>query len=112
MPSISESFGISILEAMYAKIPVVAFATDAIPELIVHKETGLLAEKHNIERLADSILKLYKNPEMRRELSEKAYDNVISKYSIRNTTRKLEEFYISLIGNEYERELKAGKFYA
>ncbi len=100
MPSVSESFGISILESMYMKLPVVAFSTDAIPELINNRETGMLVEKFNVEKFIESIFELYVNVELRNRISENAYSNVIDNYSIKNTTKKNENIYLSILGLE------------
>jgi len=94
-PSISESFGVSILEAMYMKTPVVAFKTDAIPELVKHNKTGLLVQKFNEEEMTKAILYLFENPEIRMQLKTDAF-NFVKKYSIVNTTRILEKFYMGL----------------
>jgi glycosyltransferase involved in cell wall biosynthesis len=52
LPSRAEAFGMVYLEAMAAALPVVAYHSGGIPEIVVHEETGLLAEQNDVETLA------------------------------------------------------------
>ncbi len=52
MPSQSESFGLSALEAMSCEVPVISSSVGGLPELVVHGETGYIAEIGDIERMA------------------------------------------------------------
>jgi glycosyltransferase involved in cell wall biosynthesis len=63
----------TIIESMYMKLPVVAYAVGGIPELNLKETTLSLVEKHNINQLAERICQLLKNVELRKTLSEKAY---------------------------------------
>ena len=47
-----EGFGIVLLEAMLAGLPVVATRVSAVPEVVVHRETGLLVEAGDDRGLA------------------------------------------------------------
>ena len=57
-----EGFGLVALEAAYMARPVVASDVGGIPEVVVHKQTGLLVEKENPEALAEAITFLLKQP--------------------------------------------------
>lgn len=67
VPSIrTEAFGLVIIEAMAAGVPVVAAKTGAIPEILEHEKTGLLCEPGNPEAFQKSIKWLFAD-ELRRE---------------------------------------------
>jgi glycosyltransferase involved in cell wall biosynthesis len=66
LPSVQEGFGIVYLEAMAAGKPIVAAKAAATPEVVQH---GLLAEPENAEALAEAILKLYSDSELRKRLA-------------------------------------------
>lgn len=52
MPSQSESFGLSALEAMSCSVPVISSSVGGLPELNLHQETGYIAEIGDVERMA------------------------------------------------------------
>lgn len=60
-------------EAIAAKKPLLTADTAAIRELFTHKENCFLCEKANEKSLADSILYLKNNPELRNSIAEKGY---------------------------------------
>lgn len=62
MPSQSESFGLSALEAMGCEVPVISSSVGGLPELIVHNQTGYIAEIGDIDRMARYAIELLSNP--------------------------------------------------
>lgn len=66
--SIWETFGRVPAEAQMCGIPVAAFATGGIPEIVSHQETGLIAERLNSAALGASIRKLEASPEWRQDM--------------------------------------------
>lgn len=65
LPSLWEGFGYVTVEAMACRKPVVAFNTGANPEIIMHAQTGFLAEKPNLKLMADYIMKLAVDNDLR-----------------------------------------------
>ena len=68
LPSAQEGFGIVFLEAMAAGKPIVAARAAAVPEVV---RDGLLVEPENPEALADAIVRLYRDPRLRRSLGRR-----------------------------------------
>ncbi|MGY1827985.1 glycosyltransferase family 4 protein [Blastococcus sp. SYSU DS0541] len=64
LPSRWEAFGIVNLEAMAAAKPVVGFAVEGIPEVVVHGETGLLSPAGDVEGLARDLVRVLTDPEL------------------------------------------------
>ncbi len=62
MPSQSESFGLSALEAMACEVPVVSSSVGGLPELVEHNKTGYIAEIGDVERMAKYAVDLLSNP--------------------------------------------------
>jgi N-acetyl-alpha-D-glucosaminyl L-malate synthase BshA len=61
MPSQSESFGLSALEAMSCSVPVISTSVGGLPELNIHGETGFIAEIGDIDRMAKYAVDLLTN---------------------------------------------------
>jgi glycosyltransferase involved in cell wall biosynthesis len=60
-PSLYESFGTVVVEAMAAGVPVVASAVGGMKETMIPQETGLLVEADNADQLAAAILTLLRD---------------------------------------------------
>jgi len=65
LPSLWESFPISILEAMAAGLPVIASDVGGVSEAVAHDQTGLLVPSNDANALADAIAALAGDPERR-----------------------------------------------
>lgn len=65
LPSVQEGFGIVFLEAMAAGKPIVAARAAAVPEVVEH---GLLVEPENAAALAEAIMLLYSDSDLRNRM--------------------------------------------
>ena len=65
-PSFYEGFGIPILEAMINEVPVITSNISSMPEVI--GDCGILIEPKNIESIADAMIKLTMDRELRQDL--------------------------------------------
>ncbi len=59
----AEPFGLVALQAAQMARPVVATCVGGLPEVVIHRETGLLVEKGNIDMLAEVIAFLLEHPQ-------------------------------------------------
>jgi len=80
-PSLAENVGLTIIEASACGTPVVAFATGGIPEVIVHEQTGYLAQRGNSNELATGIAYFLDNADARRQVGMAARKRVVERYS-------------------------------
>ncbi len=70
MPSIGETFGLTVVEAMRSGVAVVGSDGDGIAEIIEHNVTGLLFPTEDSEQLAECIAYLYDHPDERHRLAK------------------------------------------
>lgn len=71
-PSRFEPFGIVVLEALAAGLPVVANRVGGIPDIIDHKVQGLLVDPDSNEELGRAIVDLHRSPRAREEMGSNA----------------------------------------
>jgi len=60
-----EPFGLPVIEAMAAGVPVVASRGGAFPETVVDGETGLLVDRGDADGLANALITMLRDPEVR-----------------------------------------------
>ncbi|MEW5923928.1 MAG: glycosyltransferase family 4 protein, partial [Candidatus Zixiibacteriota bacterium] len=70
MPSVmdSESFGVAVLEASAAGLPVIASRIGGVPEVLRDNETGILVPAGDVASLTTSIIKLAQNSEVQKKM--------------------------------------------
>ena len=93
LPSLREAQGISILEAMARRRPVVASAVGGIPEVITHGVDGLLVPPGDPAALATAIARLLADPRLRQRIGEAGYRTVAERFSIDAQVRRIEAVY-------------------
>lgn len=72
LPSLAESFGLVIGEAMATGVPVIASRLPAVEEFVVDGETGLLVPAGDASALASALVRLIADGELRYKLAEQA----------------------------------------
>lgn len=87
----SEAFGLYLLEAMAAGVPVVQPRSSAFPELIVATGGGVLCEPGNVRSLTDALESLLLDPERRRALGRAGQSAVWRDFSARRMAERLIE---------------------
>lgn len=97
LPSTNEGLPLTILEAQATKVPVLASSTAGIPETIRDGETGFMIEPHDIEGYAACLERMIHAPELRRQITEKAYQFVVSEHSWKTFCNRLWELYQELL---------------
>jgi glycosyltransferase involved in cell wall biosynthesis len=95
LPTLKETFGIVLIEAMYYGLPIITTNVAAIPELITDGENGLLVPPANSPALAEALSKLIENPELRKKMGEMGHKRVAKSYYWEQSFLK----FVSLVQN-------------
>jgi glycosyltransferase involved in cell wall biosynthesis len=93
LPSLFEGMPISILEAMAAGRAVVATDVDGTSELVIDGLTGFLVPPRNPEKLAEKIVVLLKNRELRDTFGRNAQRRARDKFSLEHMTASYLKLY-------------------
>lgn len=96
VPSLFEPFGMVIIEAMAFGKPVIA-TNVAGPLDIVTEQTGILVPVNDPSALADAILFLADNPEVRNNMGKSGRERVEKHFAIEGTLSKIYDVYENLL---------------
>jgi L-malate glycosyltransferase len=97
MPSQSESFGLSALEAMSCSLPVISSSVGGLPELQVHGETGFIAELGDIDRMARYTIDLLRDENKYRIFSDAARRRAVDMFDSNKIIPLYERHYESVL---------------
>jgi glycosyltransferase involved in cell wall biosynthesis len=90
-PAVNEAYGMAMLEAQAAGLPVASCATRGVPDVVEHGRTGLLAPAGDEAALAGLLRELLLEPDRRARLGAAAAAFVAGERSLRATVARLRE---------------------
>lgn len=93
LPSLYESFGMAILEAMACALPVVSTKVGGIPSLVEEGKTGFLVEPKNNTMLVEKISLLLSNPSLAAEFGKQGYIKAAEGYNWKVQTQKYDALF-------------------
>lgn len=94
----SEGFGLAVLEAMAAGLPVVSYRLPSLEEFVEHGRTGLMVELGDVDGLADATACLVENPALARRMGAAARLVVEERFPPDATARTFEHVYEAALG--------------
>jgi len=81
IPSVQEAFGVAALESSAMGVPVVASNVGGLCDTVRHGETGLLVPPRDPQAIADGIIKLLENVELRQKMGRAGREMVEADYN-------------------------------
>ncbi|GAB6282435.1 MAG: N-acetyl-alpha-D-glucosaminyl L-malate synthase BshA [Ignavibacterium sp.] len=100
IPSQSESFGLAALEAMACGLPVISSTVGGLPELIVHNETGFIAQIGDVERMAKYVIDLLTNEKKYNLFSKNARRRAVENFDKSIVIPKYIEYYEKILNQK------------
>ncbi|MBN9349536.1 MAG: glycosyltransferase family 4 protein [Chitinophagaceae bacterium] len=91
-PSLYEGFGFAIAEASLCQLPVIAFNTTSIPELVVDGETGFITDLNSVEQVAEKIHWLKQNPELSMQMGARGRNFMVENFDKEKIMAEFEQF--------------------
>ncbi len=96
-PSWTESQGLTFIEAMMSKTPVIATRVGGIVDSVRHEETGLLVNERSPEEIAAAVARLVMEPSLADNLRTRGYRLTVNKFSRISSAQAFSELFDRMI---------------
>lgn len=98
-PSLYEPFGIAILEAMAARIPVIATKVDGVVDIIDDGINGFLVPAQDPQTIARAVRKAVSDPDANLEIALRGRERVERDFGIEKTTLRYQTLYADVVAS-------------
>jgi len=96
-PSLSEAFGLSLIEAMACKVPVIGTRIGGMLETVEDGRTGILVERDDPSELSRAILDLLADEDLRKSMGEAGRQRAVEHFSWDRIVERLSKLYGSIL---------------
>jgi N-acetyl-alpha-D-glucosaminyl L-malate synthase BshA len=93
LPTSSESFGLSALEALASGVPVIGTRAGGLPEVVRDGETGYLCEVGDVESMSNAALSILTDADKWRAMSELGASDARARFSLNEIVSQYEHLY-------------------
>ena len=97
LTTVNEAFGLVLPEAMRAGIAVIGSNNGGVPEIIDHKETGLLFESQNENSLYQQIRYFYENSALKEKIATQGKEKADQMFDDNKHFQTLENFMLDIV---------------
>jgi len=98
-PSVSESFGVSVIEASACEIPVIVSNTGGLPEVVEDELTGLIFPSKDVEKLFSKLELLIFNVELREKMGKAGRERVMKHFNWDDNLEHMVNSYNQILRN-------------
>ncbi|MBU2929558.1 glycosyltransferase family 4 protein [Winogradskyella psychrotolerans] len=86
-----EGTPLAVLEASVAGLPVISTNHAGIPDVIIHKKTGLLSEEHDVNSMTNHMIKLLDDRDYAKQLGDAGKAHILKYYSMQRHIQGLQD---------------------
>ena len=97
LSSISETFPYAITEGARLYCATISTAVGGVPKVVIDGETGLLVEPGDDKAMAQAMIRLVQEPELRASLGRNLYEKVRTEYSVESMAKRQAMIYESVL---------------
>lgn len=97
LPTSSESFGLSALEAIASGVPVVGTDSGGLPEVVTNGVTGLLYPVGDVDSMAAGVLSIITDPSRQADMGAAGEDDARKRFALDTVVSQYEELYRSAL---------------
>src|ERR1044071_8365904 len=97
LPSQSESFGLSALEAMACEVPVIATRVGGVPEVIEEGGCGYLFDIGDVDGMAEAAIQVLSDDSLRERLGRRGREIAVTRFTTDQIIPQYEQLYKSVI---------------
>jgi L-malate glycosyltransferase len=95
--SLTESFGVSVLESSACEKPVVAGRVGGLIETVKDQVTGIMVPPGNVEETVSAIIKLIENPGLAQKLGTNGREFVLKNYDWKENSKHIIDLYNKIL---------------
>jgi len=96
-PSVSESFGVAVVEASACGLPVIVSRVGGLPEVVQNNKTGIIIPPKDVAALARALETLITNEELRKSMGKSGREFVQQFYDWELCVDKMEQLYYQVV---------------
>jgi len=93
----NESFGVSVVEAMACGLPCITSNADGLSEVMINGKTGYTVPPNDPEALAEKLLTLIKDDELRNDMGKSSRQRVIQNYNWQENIKTIESALMDIV---------------
>jgi N-acetyl-alpha-D-glucosaminyl L-malate synthase BshA len=93
LPTSSESFGLSALEALASGVPVIGANAGGLPEVVRDGETGALCPVGDVDGMSAAAIRILSDPDRWNAMSERAATDARERFDMEDVVAQYEAFY-------------------
>ena len=109
LTSLSEGFPYALPEGASRRCATIASRVGGIPNLVEHGVNGLLFTPRDVDTLADYMIRLAKDPALRKTYADRLYADAKEKYSVDATVARQREIYEAVLRRRARAEASGGR---